>query len=104
MQRGKASGLQIAFFTFAVLLLAVPLTQYVGRNLELEKVWVDTLTRVGQFAVLGVIIAIAERASPGIITRLLQPVPLERRLEIAVVTGAKLLLPFAVIGGMVAWH
>ena len=104
MQLGKATGLQIAFFTFAVFLLTVPLTNYVGKQLQLDKNWVETLARIAQLGILGLIVAMAERVKPGLISPLLLPVPDDRRREAAIVISAKLALPFAAIGAIVVWH
>ena len=104
MQLGRATGLQVAFFIFAVFLLTAPFSKYVARQLQLEPQWLDVLGRAAQLTFLAIGIFIAERFRPGLVTGLLAPIPTERRIETALVSGAKALAPFAILGGIAIYY
>lgn len=103
MKTGTATGVQIAFFTFAVLLLAVPLTQWLtpggwhpATRALLGKVLIFGL---GASILFGV-----PRLRRQCVYFLRPQIPRDRRLEVTVVTAAKLLFPFALAGGYALWH
>jgi uncharacterized protein len=104
MDSGKATGLQLAFLIFAVMLLTAPLSLYVGRALELSTEWTGLLARIGQTAILGVILFATERLYPGLIGSFLRPVPLDRKKEVALVAVVKIFFPFALFGAIMVGH
>lgn len=104
MRTGKATGLQLAFLTFSVLLLTAPVSLYVGRRLELPAEWALVFERTAQLAVLAAMVFVAERFNRGLATRFLRPVPEERKVEVALVAGLKTLFPFAVFGAIMLSH
>jgi membrane protease YdiL (CAAX protease family) len=104
MQLGKASGLQVAFAILAAFLLAAPLSKFLGAQLSLSAEWFDQLARWIQLAFLALLIFAAERINPGVISRMLRPIPAERRAETAIAVTAQVLLPFAVFGAVVLWY
>lgn len=104
MKTGTASGLQIAFFTFAVLLLIVPVTEWLSHRLpgtpEERVLLRKTLPLLVAAGVLF--------GFPGL-RRLCRDllrtaVPAQARLEVVIVATAKLFLLFAVVGGYALWH
>jgi membrane protease YdiL (CAAX protease family) len=104
MKTGTASGLQVAFFTFAVLLLAVPITGWLSGGLQDPS---EERVLLGK----GLPILLAAGILFGFpkLRRqcrecLEQPIPADARLEVAIVTCARLLLPFALIGAFSLWH
>jgi membrane protease YdiL (CAAX protease family) len=103
MQLGKATGLQIAFAIVAVFLLAAPFSKYVGRQLHLTPEWFDSLARGMQLLFLALVIFVSERLNPGVISRMVKPIPPARRTETAIVTLAQVTLPFAILGALMLW-
>jgi membrane protease YdiL (CAAX protease family) len=104
MKTGTASGAQIAFFTFAVLLLVVPLTAWLSQVLPGA-----TEERVLLRKSLPLLIAAAILFGLPRLRRLCrellrQAVPVDARLEVALVAGAKLFLAMAVVSGYALWH
>ena len=104
MKTGTASGLQIAFFTFAVLLLVVPITGWLSQGMP-----GTTEERVLLRKSLPLLIAAAILFGLPRLRRLCrellrQAVPVEARLEVALVAGAKLFLAMAVVSGYALWH
>lgn len=104
MKTGKASALQIAFFTFAVTLLAVPAADWL---LRLQPFPADQAALVSK-ATPFVMAALAILAFPGLrrlCARYLQHgVGPGHRFEVGAVTALKLFLPFAYVGGVALWH
>lgn len=104
MRSGTASGLQIAFFTYAVLLLAVPLTQWLAHAMPALQEEQRLLDKAVPFILASAILL----GFPGLRRlcrdRLADSIPPGVRLEVIVVMLAKLLFPFAFVGGMVFWH
>lgn len=104
MDSGKATGLQVAFLIFAVMLLTAPLALYVGRTLEMSVEWTGLLGRIAQLALLGLAVLAVERYRPGVIRGMLGPVPPERRVEVGIVAAAELFFPFAIFGAIMLGH
>jgi uncharacterized protein len=104
MRDGQATGLQLAFLIFAVMLLTAPLTLYVGRTLEMPTDWMSLLGRIAQLAMLGAAIFAINAYKPGIIDELLRPLPSGFRREVVLVAVFELLFPFALFGGIMVGH
>lgn len=100
MRSGNASGLQITFLSFAVLLLAVPVSTYVGGLLGATN---EERTFIGRFLpfVLG---AFALTAFPALRRRVFEllsiPIPRACRTEVVLVALGKVCLVFAFAGGL----
>lgn len=104
MRTGTASGVQIVFLSFAVLLLAVPLSTYVVGHLQSSTAEEAFIRRSIPF-VLG---AIALLSFPTlrriVISELSRPIPQERRAEVALLGVAKISLAFAYVGALALWY
>ena len=104
MKTGTASGLQIAFFTFAVLLLAVPVTEWLSRGLPGESEERLLLAKALPFFIAATFLfGLPElrRTCRGYLAR---PIPAGARFEVVIVALAKLLFPFALVGALALWH
>lgn len=104
MKTGTASGLQIAFFTFAVLLLVVPLTGWLSQALPGASEERVLLRKALPLAIAAAILFGLPRLRRLCHEFLRQGVPVEARLEVAIVAGAKLFLPMALVSGYALWH
>lgn len=104
MKTGSASGLQIAFFTFALLLLVVPLTQWLVGLYPWPPSTRALLEKAMPFAAAAAILFGIPSLRRRCIDYLSVPIPPDARVEVGIVTAARLLLPFALVGGYVAWH
>lgn len=104
MQIGKVSGSGVAFLIFAVMLLSVPVSTFLGRQLQLASPWVGLTVQIGQLSTLAIIVLALERFRRGLVSSMLQPLPSNRRLETAAVICAQLLFPFALFGSIVLLH
>lgn len=100
MRSGNASGIQITFLSFAVLLLAVPASSYVGKLMGASS---DEMTFIGRFLpfVLGALVLAAFPALRRRVRVLLSaPIPREHHAEVALVAIGKLGVVFAFAGGL----
>jgi len=104
MRSGTASGLQIAFFTFAALLLVVPLTQWLARTIPAPPEEQALLGRAIPFILASAILFGFPKLRRLCREYLERPIPGDARGEIVIVTLGKLLLPFALIGAFALWH
>lgn len=104
MKTGTASGLQIAFFTFAVLLLAVPVTEWLASGLPIESEERVLLGKALPFFLAAAILFAFPKLRRLCREYLEQPIPTDARVEVVIVTLAKLLFPFALIGAFALWH
>jgi membrane protease YdiL (CAAX protease family) len=104
MRTGDASGFHIAILSFAILLLAVPLSMRIGEALGSSK---DEAAFIGRFLpfVLGAAVLVAfpalRRQAAGYLSR---PVPPDRRLEVALVSLGTTSLAFAFSGALALWY
>lgn len=104
MKTGTASGLHIAFFTFAILFLVVPITGWLSQGLP-EASEERALLRKALPLLMGAAILFGVPRLRRLCHDLLgQAVPGEARPEVAIVTGAKLFLAMAVVSGYALWH
>ena len=101
--RKRISGIQIAFLMFAVMFLSVPLGNALLRDVGWPAESKEVLQRMLPFAAFALLLlsfpAIRRQASQ----LLSRPIARDRRLEIAVVATAMILVPFATTGARVAW-
>ena len=98
---GKASGLQIAFFTFALMLLAVPASRWaVGLYAGPEQA-AALLSRTLPFLVIGAVLFGFPALRAWTRSELARDIPRERRIEVATVTVLHPLVIFASVGWMV---
>jgi uncharacterized protein len=104
MKTGTASGLQIAFFTFAVLLLVVPVTEWMSSGLPRESAERVLLAKALPFFIAAAILFGFPKLRRRCREYLGRPIPAGARLEVVIVTLAKLLFPFALIGAFALWH
>lgn len=104
MKTGTASGLQIAFFTFAALLLAVPVTEWLARGLPGESEERVLLAKALPFFIAAAILFGFPKLRRRCREYLARPVPADARFEVVIVALAKLLFPFAMIGAFALWH
>lgn len=104
MKTGTASGLQIVFFTFAVLLLAVPVTEWLSSGLPGESVERALLAKALPFFMAAAILFGFPKLRRRCREYLARPIPAGARFEVVIVTLAELLFPFALIGAFVLWH
>jgi uncharacterized protein len=103
MQKGTLTGGAIAFFTFAVMLLAVPLDKYLVLKMPLAPDIVAVLSKSLSMLALGTLLLVLWLLRKDFISGLFAPIPAERRAEVAVVAALKLLQPFAFFGAMALW-
>ncbi len=104
MRTGTASGIQIVFLSFVVLLLAVPLSTYVVGHLQSNNAEEAFIRRFIPF-VLGAIALFSFPALRRVVTsELSRPVPRERRAEVALIGIAKISLVFAYVGALALWY
>jgi membrane protease YdiL (CAAX protease family) len=104
VRAGIASGTQITFLSFAVLLLAVPVALFLGDFLGTSK---DEQAFIGRFIpfVFGaVVLAVFPALRRRIGHDLSRPIPSDRRLEVALVAVGKIPLAFAASGALAAWY
>jgi membrane protease YdiL (CAAX protease family) len=103
MRTGSASGLQVAFLTFALLLLSVPASNALVRAVALTPEHAELARRALPLALLGVVLLFFPVLRKLSLQSLAQPLPRDQRLEVLMVAIASLAIPFAVVGGKVAW-
>jgi membrane protease YdiL (CAAX protease family) len=103
MKTGEATGLQIAFLMFAVMLLAVPLGMWIVDTGNLDGAARFLAERGTQFALACLVFTLFPRLRRFAVAALSTPIPRSRRLETAVVTIAKLTHAFAGVGALVIW-
>src|SRR5688572_1429120 len=99
MKTGHASGFQVAFLSFGVMLLAVPFSSAVGRVAGLDGTYLFFVEKGGHF-LLGAALILAvgplRRAATGMLSA---PIPQNMRVECL---GAWLLMQAAAFGGVAA--
>lgn len=104
MRTGNASGLQILFLSFAIMLLAVPLSSFISSRIGSTDAEAAFIGRGIPF-VLG---ALALMAFPPLRKRtfayLSHAIPEQRRAEVVIVGSAKVILAFAFIGAWALWY
>jgi membrane protease YdiL (CAAX protease family) len=103
VRSGSASGFQIAFLTFALLLLAVPLADVLVREAGLGAEQGALVKRAFPLALLGLVLL----SLPGLrrlsLESLAVAIPRNRQREFLLVTLGMMAIPFAVVGAKVTW-
>lgn len=103
MKNGTASGMQIAFFTFAIALLAAPVSLWILRAERWSPEVAAMIDKAIPF-VMGIAILVS---FPGLRRlcsfELNTPLPADKRREVAAVTLLHLLTPFAWAGAVAIW-
>jgi membrane protease YdiL (CAAX protease family) len=104
VRTGSATGFQIVFLSFAVILLAVPLSGFISRWLESSPAEAAFIGRFTPF-VLGTLVLLAfpslRKLTLGYLS---QPVPRGRGVEVAVVALAKVSWAYAFMGALALWY
>jgi membrane protease YdiL (CAAX protease family) len=95
MRVGKATGMQIAFFTFALLLLAVPVSRGVTDFLGTSGHATAVVTKATPFAMFLVAMGLIAPFRRAVLRLLTVTIPARFRSEVAVVSVTSALLPFA---------
>jgi uncharacterized protein len=99
MKIGQASGLEVAFLCFGVMLLAVPLTSVVARVAGLEGTWLFFVEKGGHFLLGAALIAAIGPLRRAAVSMLAPPIPRNMRAECV---GAWLVMEAAAFGGVAA--
>lgn len=103
MKIGQATGFQVVFLMYAVMLLAVPLSDYilgVGAATGATKAFIGHGT---QFALAAAVILVFPNLRRFAWAELSTPLPQSKRAEVALVTVAKLPLAFAGVATFALW-
>ena len=100
MRTGNASGFQITFLSFAVLLLAVPASTYVGKLMGASNDEMKFIGRFLPFVLGGAVLAAFPALRRRVMVLLSAPIPRERHAEVALVAIGKLCVVFAFAGGL----
>src|SRR5688572_10087251 len=100
MKIGQASGFQVAFLIYAVMLLAVPLANFLIERAFLEGAWRTLVQKGTHFALAIVLIASLPPLRQFAVAALARPIPTNRRLELTLVGLLKLAQAFAAIGAL----
>lgn len=104
MKTGTASGLQIAFFTFAVLLLAAPVTMWILR----PERWTPEVAAMIDKAIPFLMGAVVLVTFPGLRKicsfELHVPIPAQRQAEVAALIVLHAITAFAWAGAVALWH
>src|SRR6185503_7775203 len=91
----NASGFQIAFLVFAIVLLAYPVRKYVGPAFGLGD-WGRIADRLFVFVPLIALLSLVPAFRRFAVDQLREGIPRGKRLESAIVALAKVAFPFAV--------
>lgn len=104
MKAGQASGLQIAFLVFAVILLAAPVTLWILRAGHWSPEIAAMIDKAIPFA-MGIAVLVSFPGLRRICSRELHvPVPGERRVEVAMLLVLHVLAAFAWVGAVALWY
>ena len=104
MQIGKASGTQIAFFTFAGLLLIVPATRWVLRAHEWSAQQAAFIDRCLAVLAMGAVLLAIPPLRRWCSRQLAVPIPTATAREVWAVALGKPVLAFAIVGFVVLWR
>lgn len=103
MRVGNASGLQIAFFTFALLLLAVPVSRSAAEFLGTSGQAAALVTKATPFAMFVAAVLLIPPFRHAVRRLLTATIPARFRSEVAVLTVTSALLPFAFVLLLAFW-
>lgn len=104
MKSGTASGMQIAFFTFAVVLLAAPLSKWMLAAHPWSPEVAAMLDKSLPFLLAGALLLAFPNLRRLCDRELSIVIPPERRAEVVIVSGAQLITPFAWAGAVALWY
>lgn len=104
MQIAKASGAQIAFLTFAWLLLMVPATRWLLKVHDWSPEHAAFIERCLAILAMGAVLLAVPRLRRLCSDLLSTPVPAERRRETWLVAFTKPLMAFAILGLAALWR
>lgn len=103
MKTGTPTGTQIALLMFAVMLLAVPLSSRLAASLSVAEAHRELLGRVVQFIVGALVLVVVAPLRRAAAACLSEPIPKSKRLELALVSVGRIVIPLAVIGAAALW-
>jgi len=103
MKTGQASGLQIAFLMFAVMIAAVPFSALIIKHAALQGVAAEAVRKGMHFALAIILILSFSPLRQSVRRWLKAPLGPQARIETAIVTASTLLLAFATAGAIAAW-
>lgn len=103
MKVGQASGFQIAFLMYAVMLLAVPLSSLAVRWTSLEGAAKTAIDKGAHFALACLVIAAFPALRRTVLQAMSRPIPGEMRSEVAAVAILKIVLGLGSIAGLALW-
>ena len=103
MRIGSASGIQIAFLIFAVALLSVPLSAYLAGSLGTSNADSAVIGRTIPFVIAAVIVLSFPALRRRVFDELARPVLPNRRIEVAGVALAKVVMLLGAFGAMALW-
>lgn len=98
-----ATGFQVAFLVLAVQFFAALLALFMTRELQWSSTDAGVLGQAIAFTVAAACLFGIRRLRESCLAELERPLPRGAELELAIVSLAKLALPFAVIGAFVLW-
>lgn len=104
MRIGTASGLQIAFFTFACMLLTVPVSRWIVRAGGLTGEQADFVLRYLGLMVMASVLLVIPPLRRWSALQLRLPIPAHRRREVFFASIAAPVMAFGAVGGIVAWR
>ena len=104
MRATSAHGWQLAFLTFAAVLLAAPAGKQLVQFFELTGQWAMLWQRILPILILATGVIVAWVRSPQSLATMAPSLPDTRRLEVAAATVAHLAIPLAVAGAFAAWY
>ena len=105
MRTGIASGWQIAFFSFAFLLLLVPLTNWLTGLAPWPAEERQFIVKALPFMVAALVLGIAPGLRKWYRQELAIPIPEEKRREVAIVAlGNVLFFTMGIAGSVALWH
>jgi membrane protease YdiL (CAAX protease family) len=100
---GQATGLQIAFLMFAVMLVAVPITNFVTREASLTGIPQALVEHGMHFGLAILLIGLVPPLRRFASRALGVPIPASMRVEVAVLSLGKLSHAFATAAALAAW-
>jgi membrane protease YdiL (CAAX protease family) len=103
MRTGTASGFQIAFLTFACMLLAVPVSRWIVGIVEWQPRQSEFISRAMPLLMLGTALLVVAPLRRWCAVQLRIPIS-DRRREVFVLSFSAWILGFAAIGGAVVWR
>jgi len=103
MRIGQATGLQIAFFAFAVMLLAAPLSSAAVRVLALEGTLLTLVQKGAHFYLACMLIVAIPPMRRAVGEMLRAPIPRSMRIEVVAAWLLKLAAAFGGIAALAVW-